>query len=1196
MMNMKRAFTIQRMINHYSRFVVVCFFTLISVLSLVNAQKKKDNTLQSSIPIFKEIDSSASGIKFLNLTPGPPDLKKESRLFTIASGGTSVGDINGDGLIDIYLTSFLGKNSLFINKGNLKFEEAPSSAGVTDSAGYSFGSTMVDIDGDGDLDIYVTKYNQEPNKLFINDGNGVFTEKAKEFGLATIGNGIQSTFFDYDLDGDLDVMIVNNGFSRVGFKHEGVTPILMRNNGDNTFTDITESAGIHHKGFGLSATAADINNDGWPDIYIANDFEEKDYLYINSKNGKFERSTRKELPHTVMFGMGNDIADFNNDNLLDIIVVDMLPETHERINSQFDNFTTYNSTFDSSQFIQNTLQLNRGNGRFSDIAQMSGVDATEWSWTVFFADFNLDGNKDLFVANGLNWDIMDKDLRRLGVTHEMMQQLRDKGYQKLSEASNKKVDMRELAEEFDIGKLIRDVKRTQVPNYLFRNNGDLTFSKVTNDWGMNIPYNTCSSSFADFDNDGDIDLILNNIDTIAVLYENTMMNAGNHSYLKVSCIGNTKNTQGIGTRIQIKTGNQTQMVELAATRGFASGVAPIAHFGLGQNKIIDELIVTWPGGKQQKLNKVKVNQHVKLFQHNAREIEAKENLVQTLVKEITHSDSGAIAFLHIENSHDDFYHERLLPNQISINGPALASGDLDGNGLYDVVIGGPQGSPLSIFYQHMPGKFTKASTQEVFHIDSLFEDQGILLLDVELDGDLDMYVASGGNEMSIDNPSLLQDRLYINDGKGSFTKSSLPDMPIGKSCVIGSDIDNDGDIDLFVGGRSIPGAFYKEPRSYLLLNTGGIFSDVTSYLANPLMQPGRVKSALWTDFDNDGDKDLIVVGEWMKILLLQNNEGVFYDKSAEFGIDTTSGMWNSINAGDIDNDGDMDYIIGNVGINRRYEEPCNTYPFELFSADFDDNGSIEYIQSYYEHGVRYPSRTVGSLINQIPTLRKLHINIEDIAKVSLEELFGGKDAFNKAHYLKSSMGNSVVLVNNGKNPFTIKPLPVISQASPLFGSQVFDINGDGNLDILHAGNFYGPDRDAWRYDAGIGEILLGDGNGSFTPIPNTQSGFFVPNEARSMIMFPNKEKQELWLMVGSCKDSLRTFSYSIPSNAEMLQIDDKEIITHAVMHLKSGKKRLIEFYHGFGYYSQQPRYLILDKNVLSVTLYNKSTIIKKIKK
>ncbi|MGA1434654.1 MAG: FG-GAP-like repeat-containing protein, partial [Candidatus Kapaibacteriota bacterium] len=705
----------------------------------IQSQEKKQSKDQKQAPIFREVDPEKSGIKFLNLTPGPPELKKESRLFTIASGGTSVGDVNGDGLIDIYLTSFIGKNTLFINKGKLKFEPAPESAGVTDTAGYSFGSTMIDIDADGDLDIFVTKYNHEPNKLFINDGKGFFTERAKEFGLATIGNGIQSTFFDYDLDGDLDVLIVNNGLSRVGFKHEGVTPILMKNNGNNTFSDVTSTSGIDHKGFGLSATAADINNDGWPDLYIANDFEEKDYLYINTKNGSFERKTRNELPHTVMFGMGNDVADFNNDNLLDIIVVDMLPEVHVRLNSQFDNFNTFNTTFDSSQFIQNTLQLNRGNGRFTDIAQMSGVDATEWSWTVFFADFNLDGNKDLFVANGLNWDIMDKDLRRLGVTHEMMQELHDKGYKQLSESSKAKGDMREIAEEFDIGRLIRDVKRTRVPNYLFKNNGDLTFSKVTNEWGMDLPYNTCSSSYADFDNDGDIDLILNNIDPTAVLYENTMMNAGKNNYLKVSCIGNTKNTQGLGARIQINIGGKTQLVELAATRGFASGVAPIAHFGLGSSTVIDELIVTWPGGKQQKLTKVKSNQHLTLNQSNAVDAQNMNAKSPTIFSEITNSDSGSVKFLHKENDYDDFYTERLLPNQLSINGPALASGDLDGNGLSDIVIGGPQGYPTSIFLQMSAGAFSKAEIQNVFKADSLFEDQGILLFDAELDGDLDIY-------------------------------------------------------------------------------------------------------------------------------------------------------------------------------------------------------------------------------------------------------------------------------------------------------------------------------------------------------------------------------------------------------------------------------------------------------------------------
>lgn len=1177
-------------------FWAIYFCLFLCSFESVYSQKKIGVKDQQKVPVFREVDPEVSGVKFMNLTPGPPDLKKDSRLFTVASGGTSVGDVNGDGLIDIYLTSFIGKNTLFINKGNLKFEAAPESAGVTDSAGYGFGSTMIDIDGDGDLDIYVTKYNQEPNKLFINDGKGVFTEKAKEFGLATIGNGIQSTFFDYDLDGDLDVLIVNNGISRTGFKHEGVTPILMRNNGNNSFSDVTANSGIDHKGFGLSATAADINNDGWPDFYIANDFEEKDYLYINTKDGRFERATRKSLPHTVMFGMGNDVADFNNDNLMDIIAVDMLPELHVRLNTQFENFSTYNVTFDSTQFIQNTLQLNRGNGRFSDIAQMSGVDATEWSWTVFFADFNLDGFKDIFVANGLNWDIMDKDLRRLGVTHEMMLKLREQGYEKLSASAKAKGDMRELAEEFDVGKLIRDLKRTRIPNYLFKNNGDLTFSKVTNDWGMNLPYNTCSSSYADFDNDGDLDLILNTIDTAAVLYENTMMNSGKNNYLKVSCIGNTKNTQGIGARVQAKIGNQTQTFEIASTRGFATGVASLAHFGLGASTMVDELIVTWPGGKQQKLTKVKSNQHIKLYQANASDASIAPKVSQMILKELTQSDSGTVKYLHRENVYDDFYNERLLPNQLSINGPALASGDVNGDGLHDVIIGGAQGFPLTIFHQQSPGAFTKAEVQEVFHADSLFEDQGILLFDAELDGDLDIYVASGGNEMAIEKPSLLQDRLYINNGKGVFTRRFLPDMPYAKSCVIGNDFDKDGDIDLFVGGRSIPGAFSKEPRSYILLNTNGNFTDVTTYLANPLLQPGRVKSALWSDYDNDGDKDLFVIGEWMKILLLQNSEGVFLDKSAEFGLDTTTGMWNSINAGDFDNDGDMDYVIGNVGINRRYDEPSNQYPFELFTADFDDNGSVDYLQSYYENGIRYPSRIAGSLINQIPTIWKSFLNIEDLAKVNIEKFIGGDSILKKAQKLSASMGKSVILINNGKAPFTIKSLPVISQASPLYGSQIIDINFDGNLDIIHAGNFYGPDRDSWRYDAGIGEVLMGDGKGNFTPTPVTQSGFFVPGEGRSMISYPLKDKNELHIVVGSCKDSIRTFAVGIPSHASLLQVDDKEIITHAILQYKSGNKRFVEFYNGFGYYSQQPRFLIMDQNTVSATFYNNETIVKTVKK
>jgi hypothetical protein len=1166
------------------------------------AQSKAKSSAASKTPIkkehtkvFQEISPDISGIHFLNLTPGPSEMKKESRLFTIASGGTSVGDINGDGLLDIYLTSFKGYNSLFINKGNLTFEKAPLSAGVTDSAGSCFGSTMVDIDGDGDLDIYVTKYNFDTNKLYINDGKGNFTDKAKEFGLQFIANGIQSTFFDFDLDGDLDVLVVNNGIQRAGYKHVGVQPKLMRNNGNNTFSDFSDSCGIDHKGFGLSATSSDINNDGWPDIYIANDFEEKDYLYINKKNGTFERMTKAQLPHTVMFGMGNDIADFNNDGLMDIIAVDMLPETHIRLNTQFDNFTTFNSTFDSSQFIQNTLQLNRGNGRFSDIAQMSGIDATEWSWSVFFADFDLDGNKDIFVANGLKWDVMDKDFNRLGITHDKMEQISKEAMKEASDSAQIKGDIRAMAETFDIGNLIRQVKRTRVPNYLFRNNGDLTFKKVSDEWGMDIPYNTCSSAYADFDNDGDLDMILNTIDSTAVLYKNTMMESGNNHYLKVQCIGNTPNTKGIGAKIIVKTGNTVQTVQLTSTRGFASGIAAIGHFGLGANVIADELTIIWPGGAQQTLLKIKADQTLTLKQADAIKVEQKPLEIKPLLEEITAKDSGAISFLHKENDFDDFYNERLLPNQLSINGPSLASGDIDGNGLDDIVIGGPQGFPLQIFYQKKEGVFSQAQVQNIFANDSMYEDQSILLFDVENDGDIDMYVASGGNEDAAQNPSLMFDRLYLNDGKGGFTKGILPEMPVSKSCVIGSDFDNDGDIDLFIGGRNIAGNFAKQTRSYLLLNNQGFFTDVTEVLAFPLLNPGHVKSALWSDYDNDGDPDLLVVGDWMKILVLQNNSGVFSDKSLSAGIDTSSGMWNSINGGDIDNDGDIDYVVGNVGTNTRYNEPNEQNPFVLYAADFDDNGSTEYIQGYYENGILFPSRVSNSIIGQMPTLRRKFVNFDDIAPASLSVLVGGDSVLKNALYSKAAHGRSIVLINNGNGKFTWKDLPVISQISPVFGTILEDINEDGNLDIIHAGNFYGPDREMWRFDAGVGQVLLGNGKGEFSPLSVLESGVYVPGEARAAITVPLKDKNAVHFIIASCKNKVQTFQKRLSNGSKIIGIDPKKKINKAIVQFKNGQKRMTEFYMGSGYYSQSSHYVLVNKDVKEITFMNGETIISTLK-
>jgi hypothetical protein len=1187
------------------------FFKLLQILSigffaLILPESKakspglipKKSTDKPVPKILKLLTPDESGVHFTNIVPGDPELKPESRLFTIASGGVALGDVNGDGLVDIYLTCFLDKNKLYINKGNLKFEEAPASAGVSDSSGFGFGATMVDIDADGDLDIYVTKYNKEPNKLFVNDGKGNFVDKAKEYGLDRAANGIQSTFFDYDLDGDLDVLIMNNGIHKFGHRHVGVTPSMMRNNGDGTFSDVSAMCGIDHKAFGLSATASDVNNDGWPDVFIANDFEEKDYLYINQQNGTFKRQTKDSIPHTVTFGMGNDVSDFNNDGWNDMIVVDMLPEKHERLNTQFLNFSTFSNTFDSSQFVQNVLQLNRRNGRFSDVAQLSGVEATEWSWSSFFADLDNDGWKDIFIANGLKHDIMDQDFTKYGITHDEMKRIGMVKQPEEKDSTQEKGNIVEYSTHFDVGKVVRMINRTKIPNYLFKNNGDLTFRKVSDDWGMDVYFNTCGAAYADLDNDGDLEIVINNIDSAAMVYKNMSREMQLGNYLSFRCKGNTANTYGLGATIKIRIGDSIQSFEINATRGLASSVAPYAHFGLGKATKVDEVIVTWPGGAVEVLKNVKVNQMITLDQSKAKLPKNTPIAVTPLLKEITKDPSLGLNYVHTENDYDDFFRERLLPNKLSIQGPALAAGDINGDGIEDLVIGGAQGSPLVIYMQNDQGQFSQMPTQQLFLEDSSYEDQSILIFDADKDGDQDIYVASGGNEDAADKPELMEDRLYVNEGKGMFKRGLLPSMRVGKSCVIGGDFDKDGDYDLFVGGSNIPGHFEKEPRSFLLLNTNGHFTDVTEYLANGLLQSGMIKSAIWTDYDNDNDLDIIAVGDWMGIKVWKNNSGAFTEVAKESGLDSTNGHWRSIVGGDFDNDGDIDYVVGNLGTNTRYHA-TREFPLELHYKDYDENGSVDFLHGRYEDSVLYPARLTASLIIQMPTLRYKYLFAKSFADAKLTSIVGGDTNLYSGGSRYVYEMNSLMLINDGKGSFTTKRLPVISQISPIYGMIAEDIDNDGNLDLVHTGNFYGPDRDMWRYDAGIGMVLKGDGKLGFKELSVKESGFYVPGEGRALIMMPRADKNSLLLLSSANKGTLQIFEKTLNAKTSLLKLNQSEMLTHAIIEYKNGKKRRHEFHNGSGHLSQGIHVLQADPSISKILLFDSSgktrTITAKIK-
>jgi len=1133
-------------------------------------------------PIFELLQKDQTGINFLNLVPGPQSFKTGSTLFSIAGGGVAVGDINRDGLVDIYLTRFMAPNKLFINKGGLRFEEAPASMGLNDSLGASFGATMVDIDGDNDLDIFIAKYGFDPNRMYINNGDGTFTDKAQEMGIATVGNSIQATFFDYDNDGDLDFYLVLNGIDRPGFLHKGVKSQLFRNNGDMTFTDVAEQAGIRHEGFGLSCTAGDVNNDGWLDLYIANDFEEPDHLYLNNKNGTFTDVTKKAMKHTALFSMGNDIADFNNDDYLDIYSVDMLPENHVRRNTQFETMSSFSMAFDSSQMIKNCLFLNRKDTTFSDIAYMAGTAATEWSWATMFADFDLDGWKDLMVVNGLTWDVMDRDFTKFGITSDVLIKMGiGKEAMEFVKGLNINTD-RNL--ETDYTRVFRNIPRTQVNNYLYKNGGNLQFHQVSEAWGFTEPYNSVAFAYADFDNDGDVDLVVNNIDSLATIYRNNSNDKGSKNYINIKLQYKDKNTEGLGARVKVLQDTIWQSIELQRTRGFVSSVDASALFGFPTNKNVKEIHVLWPDGTNQILKNVAINKKITITYNKTQSKQGSvllENREKKKKPLFTHNEI-IIPYKHKENIFDDFFRERLLPKRLSMNGPGIASADVNNDGLIDVYISSPENSRPHLYLQTSTATFVE-SKQLVF--DTICEQQGALFFDVDNDKDLDLYVANGGNESITDEPQRMQDRLYINDGKGTFSLGTLPPMLTSTSCVVAGDIDNDGDMDLFVGGRNIPGQYPTMPRSYILLNNNGVLVDVTENIASSFITaPSMVQSALWTDFDNDNWVDLIVVGEWSPIRFFKNNGGQLSEVTSTSGLNTMQGWWNSINGGDFDNDGDIDYILGNAGHCSRYS-PTAAEPVKLYANDFDDNGSTDLIMSMFLDGKEVPARLRDALVSQMPTIQKRFPEYTKFANAGIDDFVRGNHK-DTTSVLSATHFASSLLENKGNGKFAVHDLPPITQSSPMFGTYIDDLNGDGNLDIVSVGNFYGPDPEMWRYDAGTGNVLYGNGRLDFLTVPYEEETFFTRGDTRAVgsVLNANSKQLSFIVSVNGAKPLIFTSNSGEKQGIQYLPFDNSSV-RGWYAELSNGKTRKHERYFGSGYYSQSSGFVTKSSTVKKITYY-----------
>ena len=1061
----------------------------------------------SNTKIFSKLKSSKTGITFSNNLIENDSLNYFTYSYIYMGGGVSAGDINNDGLIDLYFTGNMVENKLYLNKGKLQFEDISKTAGVSGDKRWYTGTTMVDINNDGLLDIYCAvggKFGPKENQLFINNGDNTFTERAKEYSIDDPSNSVQSTFFDYDMDGDLDLYVANyppTPFNvpnfHYRFKQINPKPLetdrLFRNDG-STFTDVTEEAGLKTFGLSLSATTGDLNQDGWPDIYVSNDFSSPDYMFINNQDGTFSEKVKTTTKNTSFYGMGVDIADFNNDLLLDILQVDMTSQVNRRSKANMASmnpelfWSTVNSGF-HYQYMQNSLQMNNGNltdsvPDFSNVSRLAGVSSTDWSWSPLFADLDNDGWKDIFIANGTRREINNRDFFAT-------------------------IDKKGVPEDSTLIKSLA-IPSEKIDNYALKNNKDLTFTKKNSEWGIEYKGFSNGSVYVDLDNDGDLEIITSNIDDEVAIFENNSAKTKNHLTLKFK--GPSKNTLGIGTKTTLYAAGNKQYQELTLTRGFQSSVAPQIHFGLDTIALIDSLKVEWPNGRLEIIKNPKINTITTIaFKNSLTPNEYALSKLENKSKIFSNIPSDTlmqIAYRHIENPYNDFVEEILLPHKTSMYGPNVATGDLNNDGLEDLIVGGASQQPTTLLIQNSKGQLID-KTPLIIAKDSISEDMGILIFDAENDGDNDIYIANGGNEFS-PNSKELQDRLYINDGKGNFKElaGAIPNLTISSSRVKSHDFDKDGDLDLFVGGRLVPGNYPSPANSYILENKseGDIpkFVDATDKIAPFLNKIGMVSDAVWTDFDNDGWTDLILIGEWMPITFIKNDEGYFTDITKDLNFDDSRGWWYSINQGDFDNDGDQDYIIGNLGLNYKYKaNPEET--FDVYFNDFDGNNKNDIVLSYFNEGEKFPLRGRECSSQQIPGIKEKFKNYESFSNATLEEVYTEDRLESSLHYQVKSFAS--IYLENRNGEFIIRELPNLAQLSSINQILVEDYNKDGHLDALLAGNLFASEVETPRNDAGIGLFMQGDGKGNFKPISASESGFYTSGDVKDMtkITLNNKD-------------------------------------------------------------------------------------------
>ena len=1080
--------------------------------------------------LFQKLSANETGIDFTNTITETKDRNVLTYEYYYNGSGVATGDLNNDGLPDIYFTGNQVPAKLYINKGNFTFEDVTKISNAAGKNGWKTGVSFVDINGDGKLDIYICysgfgEDSDRANQLLINNGNNengipTFTERAAEYGIDAPGTYTsQALFFDYDRDGDLDMFLLNhaNSFYSPFFnttrlrnlRHPKFGNRLYKND-NGKFTDVSAEAGIYGSGinFGLGVAAGDLNNDGWPDLYVSNDFEEQDFCYLNNHDGTFKEVCKKIFAHISRSTMGLDIADYNNDLKPDVVTLDMLPEDNyrQKILQGADQYDKYMLMVDSGyghQNSRNMLQLNRTIKQdtlpvFSEVGQLAGISNTDWSWSALLADFNNDGWKDLFITNGFLKDYTNLDFVKYDVASAMEQAVSEGRDISTQEKYQQNMPL------FD---LVKKMPSSKVSNYIFQNKGDLTFTNETENWGLNEPGVSSGASYVDLDNDGDLDLIVCNNNEPVWIYKNNADKISENNYLKIKLKGTAHNTYGIGAKVIVTTKKIDQEQEMYPVRGYQSSVDYVLNFGIGKENKIEKVKVIWPDGKQSVVSNPAINSTVVI---NATDTTAVDNTIEknaVLFNDIT--SSAGIDFVQRENNYIDFKRELLIPYELSRQGPKMCKGDVNGDGMEDIFIGGPSGQSGVLYIQDKEGHFKKSSSQP-WKKDSLCEDVGSVFFDADGDGDLDLYVVSGGNEWMSPGPEL-QDRIYRNDGKGNFSKveNALPKEIYSGSCVVAADFDNDGDLDLFVGDRTVPGNFPMTGGNILLRNdfdkkTNTIhFTNIIRQAAGEsLFNAGMVTDAIWNDIDKDGWVDLIISGDWMQVKIFKNNSGKFTDVTEKYGLNNLDGWWCKIFPADVNNDGNIDFIAGNMGLNTQFKASASQ-PLIMYAADFNGDGHVDPIMTWYIQNKSYPFNSRDEITEQLPEMKKKFLKYSQYANAAINDIFTQEqlDAANK-FYIKDL--SSSIFINKGT--FIEKQLPIEAQFSPVNSILYNDYDGDGKKDLLIAGNFFPFRVQQGRCDASLGSLLKGDGKGNFIPVNRSISGLSIAGDVRDMIEVKGKEK------------------------------------------------------------------------------------------